>query len=89
MKKSFLPKTDLMAVLVVAVMLLASCAKEPLIAPANVVGGEKDLTLNPSSGDASGENQTGSGKLTADPGTGISDDGDDLSDKERNKKKPN
>lgn len=79
------------AVLVLVVVLLASCAKEEVVAPASPAGTNKSLgtTLQ------GGENQEGStgvanGRDTGSDGGWISDDGDDVGDGERNrKKKPN
>lgn len=90
----------LLAALVVGMMLFASCAKDEEVAPCgsdshdNGVAKGASLLPPPSpqdpSSDVGDEDDNGRGKTDPDPGTTISDDGDDLSDKERsNKKKAN
>lgn len=79
--------------LLVLMVLLASCSKEPLVAPADagVAGSAKNTTM-PTDGGFS-EPSTGSsaapksGEDDGGDGTGISDDGDDISGSERNRKK--
>ena len=96
MKKCDLWNMRLLIALVVGLMLLSSCAKDEPVCPANVEvnGMEKNSgLLPPTSGDPmgiGGDEGNGRGKSDPDPGDTISDDGDDLSDKERsNKKKVN
>ena len=102
MKKCDLLNMRLLAALVVGMMLFASCAKDEEVAPCgsheteNVNGEAKNASLLPPPpaqdppsglGDEEGD---GSGKGDPDTDPSISDDGDDLSDKERsNKKKAN
>jgi len=92
MKKCSLRNIRLLAALVVGLMFLASCAKEECVAPATAGAVEKglDLTQPPPIDPADNNSESGRGKMDPDPGDTISDDGDDLSDKERsNKKKAN
>ncbi len=86
--KKFPPlNTSLMTLLVVGLMLFASCAKEPLVAPVSLDGSAKNANLAGSVVDPGTSAESGDGKRDSDPGDGISDDGDDLSDKERSHKK--
>lgn len=87
MKKFRLLNTSLMTLLVVGLMLFTSCAKEPLVAPASAVGSAKNANLAGAVSDPGTNAESGDGKRDAGPGDGISDDGDDLSDKERSHKK--
>lgn len=99
MKKCELRNMRLLAALVVGMMLFASCAKDEVVAPCgsheeNSAAKSASLlppttTPDPPSG-LGDEGNNGRGKGDPDTGPSISDDGDDLSDKERsNKKKAN
>jgi hypothetical protein len=83
------------AALFVLVLLLSSCGKDALIEPAasgpvltpkNTGGSVDPGTPDPSEGGTRDEDPTGDEPVTG-SGDGISDDGDDLSDTERNRKK--
>lgn len=83
------------AALFVLVLLLSSCGKDALIEPSTNgpaliqkdAGGTVDPgTPDPSEGGTRDEDPPGDEPTTGD-GDGISDDGDDLSDTERNRKK--
>lgn len=67
-------------------LLFISCAKEPLDAPAGYTGDlSKDLSTPPTVDDPANGGTVGNGR-DGDTGS-ISDDGDDVGDGERNKKK--
>ena len=87
MKKFPLLNTSLMTLLVVGLLLFTSCAKEPLVTPASVNGSGKNANLAGPVVDPGTSAESGDGKRDSAPGDGISDDGDDLSDKERSHKK--
>lgn len=79
------------AMLVLVVVLLASCAKDEVVAPSSPNGSNKSLGTTLQSGESQ-EGSTGvnNGRDSGSDGGWISDDGDDVGDGERNrKKKPN
>ena len=79
-----------MTLLVVGLLMFTACCKEPLVEPAVQQGVTKDMTIVVPGEAPSESDGTINTKHDPDPGEGISDDGDDLSDQERNhKKKPN
>lgn len=73
--------------LIIAVLSLAACAKEPLDGPAGqVAGSAKSMTTQATVDDP--DNGDGGDEAGKDGDTGtISDDGDDVGDGERSKKK--
>lgn len=78
------------AMLILAALLLASCAKDEVIAPVGAAGTAKSLGTTLQSGATQEGNGGVSGRDTNGDGGWISDDGDDVGDGERNrKKKPN
>ena len=97
MKKCELLNMRLLTALVVGMMLFASCAKDEVVAPCgsheeNGVAKGASLLPPPTPQDppVGLGDEEGNGRGKTDPDPTISDDGDDLSDKERsNKKKAN
>lgn len=78
------------AMLILAALLLASCAKDEVVAPVGVTGTTKSLGTTLQSGENQEDSGSVSGRDTNGDGGWISDDGDDVGDGERNrKKKPN
>jgi hypothetical protein len=79
--------------LLLIALLAVACSKEDVVAPCNAPSEEhvsaKDLKPT-TLGDETGDTQEGISGGHVDPpsdGSGISDDGDDLSDSERSRKK--
>jgi hypothetical protein len=78
--------------LLVLMLVLASCSKEPLVAPAGAAAGTAKNTQDPGTGGPvpptdGGYSSPTSGDEGDEEGEDISDDGDDISGSERNRKK--
>jgi len=77
---------SLLGIAMLVMVVLSSCAKDELVAPASTPGVSKSLTVpTVTDGQANGPSDPGSRGDT--DGGSISDDGDDVGDGERHKKK--
>lgn len=91
--KMFMYISRAFAVLVLTSFLLVSCSKEELVEPCaehSTVAPKGRTPSGPGSEMGQGNSISGQGTISpkGDTGTGISDDGDDLSDSERSRVKP-
>lgn len=77
---------NLLGIALLVMVVLSSCAKDELVAPASTVGVTKGLTVPTVTG-GSANGASDSGSRDDNDGGAISDDGDDVGDGERNKKK--
>ena len=78
--------SSLLGITLLVMVVLSSCAKEEIVEPASSVGIAKGLTVpTVTHGSANGASESGS--RDDNDGGAISDDGDDVGDGERNKKK--
>ena len=73
--------------LVLMVALLASCSKEELVQPCGEASGMEAKSNGSVEGGSANEANSGANGDTNTEDSGISDDGDDLSGSERNKRK--
>jgi hypothetical protein len=92
MKCSFSIPGRWASALLVLMLVLASCSKEPLVAPVDAAAGTVKNTEGPGTDEPTPPTDGGySSPKSGDEGEGeggdISDDGDDISGSERNRKK--
>ena len=86
MKTRRSPANNLLGLALLLVVVLTGCAKDELVAPAPANGNAKSLNV-PMVTDEPANGGTAPGSVKGDGDDPISDDGDDVGDGERNKKK--
>jgi hypothetical protein len=86
--KAYSQRYPLFLALVLMITLLASCSKDELVEPCGHTPAAQEKSNGGTAGDSGAVNEaSGNGGNTGIEDAGISDDGDDLSGSERNKRK--